>query len=557
MKRNQKLIALLVAMLLCITLVTSCKTKAPVVESPTASAPAASQQPSQAPSTQPTPPSQTPPPVITNVVPEEAPKDVKFADDINIVVTTQISAINLYSPGGSNAACQMVYRCIFDRLLEYLGEGKFGPSLAKSYETSDYKTFVFHLRDDVYFSNGDKLTAQDVLNTIQMGKDTKGVLANDYWRGVEAAEAPDAYTVKIVLNNVNVEFLYTMTMPSAGITNQRAIEKDPEKGPWVGTGLFTVDTLAPGDFTKLVRNENYWGKPAPSKSLTFRIVSDTTARAIMMKNGEIQVCLELMPEDRKFFINNPDYSIAPVTNNNIWYISFNMTAPITGDMNFRLALAHGINREEMMLASLGGAAEGIVETTGTIYGYATEFRNEDIPLLPYDLNLAKDYLAKSEYKGEEIEVSFSVDLLSNAVEMLVYQLSQIGIPAKINKMDSAALSNYTFGEVNQSQLVVSTCSPSLTPLNYGAIVGGRGGLNRASYNNPVVNDMLAKGTSITDVKAREAHYRQIQELVSADIPYLSIFYRISNFVLAKGVGGQVFYNDLYHDFRYVYQTLDG
>ena len=552
MKKMKRITAILLVLVICIA-ISACggnQTAAPATDNGGV-APSSANTPSGSSA----PASQTPPPIITQAVPEPAPVNARFADNVSVIITTQISAVNLYSPGGSNAACQYVYYMIYDRLLEYLGEGEYGPALATSYETSDYKTFTFKLRDDVLFTNGDKFTAEDVINTIQLGKDTQGVLANDYWRAVDTATVLDEYTVQIVLSDVSVDFLYTITMPSAGIVDKKAIDADEETGMWVGTGLFTIETLAPADYITLVRNDNYWGEPAVSPSVTFRYVSDVTARSIMLQNGEITMCLEVAPEDRFFFMDNDDFYVLPCVNNNIWYISFNMTDSITGDYNFRRAVAHAINREEMMIASMGD--QGIPEEVGTIYGYATEFRNNDIPLLPYDLDLAKEYLAKSGYNGEEIEISFSVELISNAVEMLVYQLSQIGVPAKINKMDSAALSNYTFGAVNQSQIVVSTCSPALTPINYSSIVGGGGGLNRAAYNNPTVNEMLDRAPSIIDVKEREAVYYQIQELVSEDLPYLSTFYRVSYFICAKGLGGMVVHNDLYHDFRYVFQTLEG
>ena len=551
MKKNTRITTLILTLAMCIALLASCANGTPAATSSASPAPSASAPASASPA-----PSAPVPQVVQTSAPEPPPENVKFAEEVNIIDgTSAISVINYLSPAGNSMPTHYVYYMIYDRLLEVVGEGEYGPMLATSYETTDYKTYIFHLRDDVYFHNGEKFTSADVVYTINSAQATPGVNAYDWWRSVDTVKALDDYTVEIVLTDVNVMFLYSVTVTATGIINQKAIEEDPEKGYWVGTGPYTVYDFVSSISVTCAINPNYWGRPGVTERITIWHIPELSARTIMMQNKESEFAFEILPEDLHLFQDNPDYIIIPFISINIWPLTFNMNDPILSDKNFRLAVAYALRKDEIAYAAAG--PEAVPDEEGTVYGYSTEFRNRDIPPIPYDPVKAKEYLDASIYNGEELEIVVALPPNVAAVPMIVSQLNEIGINVRINQMDSPSLRSYvTPTDNNQGQLIFHTFSPVSNPSNYNSIIRTGAANNFASYSNPRVDELLEKGPTVTNTEERKAVYYEIQEIIAEDMPYINLFWKLQFCVAVKGVGGASLNSDMYHDFRYIYQVLD-
>ena len=556
MRRSRKLTAMILVLLLSLAFLASCGgSDDAAVTSDGASANTPANTPANNPAETPANTPGTPIEIAPPPEPVPVPEDAKFADSIELIINGGMNSIDILSPLSGGRPCSYIHLMIFDRLFQNDDDGNLVPMLAKEYNTTDYKTFEFKLRDDVSFHNGDKLTAQRVVDAVEMAKDSPGVEAYDTWRVVETARAVDEYTVEMTLAAVDVDFLPSLAISEASIFNAEAMKADPENGPSIGTGLYRVKDIVHGDYVTVEKNESYWGEPAITQTVTVRFVADVAVRAMMMLNGEAQWSLDTSPEDLERFRNNPDFYLYPLINNNVWYLSFNQTDPLMADRDFRMAVAYAIDKEEITLASVG-ADGGFAETEGTLWAWATPYRNHNIPMIQQDLNKAKEYLAASTYNGQDAEIVVAIDFLVRGSEVILYELGQVGINITINQMDGPSMMAYSNPVNNQTQMMYSTFSPTLLPSYYRGFVGTGGGNNRASYSNPTLDEMIAASPSITNPAEREAHFFKMQEMVADDAPYLGIFWKISEFVCAKGFGGAKFSEDMRHDFRYVYQVLE-
>ena len=157
-------------------------------------------------------------------------EDVRYAEAIDILAVSSVVVIDCQAPGATSDVNRCIYSCIYDRLIALTPEGEYVPELATSWESADAQTFTFQLRNDVYFSNGDKFTAQDVVDTILIGKESVGSMAFDTWRPVDTVTAVNDYTVEIVLSEVNADFLFNLRLPWASIINKAAREANPVEG---------------------------------------------------------------------------------------------------------------------------------------------------------------------------------------------------------------------------------------------------------------------------------------------------------------------------------------
>ena len=556
---SKRTIALVISLIMLLSLAVAC-TSAPGTPSVSSggSSPAASPSGGGASPAAPSQSAAAPPsPSSTMAEPPPTNPEVKFAEHIELILDgTTIGVLNFNSPAGSGPSPNNLQKVVYDTLLnEALNEDGSAwiavPMLAKSWESDDFQRYIFHLRDDVVFHNGDKFTAEDVVFTCIYSRDNPGSQANNFWQYVTDITALDDYTLQIDLRAVMPDYPDIVTSHFTGILNKRAIDADPEKGIWIGTGAFKVVEFQPNDYVILERNDNYWEAPVPTKSMAWRFVPEASARTIMLQNGTSDICLGISETDMDMFDADPNFEVHSLTHNFPNGIHFNMEDPIMADKNFRYAVLYAIDREEITLAAQG--AWGVVETEGTVWGYRTRFRNRALPFIEQDLDKAKAYLAASIYNGEVLELVTANANNVRGSEVLQNQLSRIGINTEINQMDTPGFSAYTLDGDTQLIFWSAQLNTSISGVRSAFYPGIAN--NRARYNNPEVNEMLDRGLTMTDEVAREALYLRVQEIIADDLPVINVFYRVTTAVAADGVGG-VTLTPSVTDLRYLYKVID-
>ena len=164
-----------------------------------------------------------------------------------------------------------------------------------------------------------------------------------------------------------------------------------------------------------------------TKKFVLRNIAEETARLIMLENNEFTFCdigsvyIPKYEKDPRFVINS-------YVMNNCNYISFNMKKPITGDKNFRMAVAYAIDREAILDIALDGYGKAV--DNGTFWGNNSAYKDNDIPMIKQDLAKAKEYLAKSSYKGEKIALTAALPHTIKSAQVIMAQLQAIGINAE-------------------------------------------------------------------------------------------------------------------------------
>jgi len=549
MKRCKRTIALMLGLLMCLALIAACG-------GTTAPDPGISQ-----PTGQPT----QPPSVPTNPgLASPAPTDpsVRFAEHIDLIQTNDSSSvINPFSPAANTGPTLWKVGLVLDRLIRWDGDaGAFVPSLASSWTTTDFQTFSFTLRDDVYFHNGDHFTAQDVVNTIEHAQEVgAGSPGGAHWTAVQSARAISPTQLEIVLNRVFIDFYFELAAPSAGIINLRAITEDSDRGYWIGTGAFIVEDYVSGDAARFVRNDNYWDESVNvvTQRLTIRFVPELSVRTVRMQTGESQISFGTIPEDMHIFEADPDnYDVFGFMFNMPTMFSFNMNDPLMADPNLRMAILYAANKEDITYVAAGEWAMA-VNDSGTLWGSLMPFRNNDIPPILQDLDKSREYLALSSYNGEEIEIAAANVSNVRSAQVLQQQLIAVGIRSRVVEYDTPGINRHMLNPDGGSQIVMLAVQFTLSPSSYRNIFYPGGSQNRMHYNNPIITQMLDEVGTMFDERAREAHYLRMQEIIAEDPPYGSVYHRIMNVVAVRGLGGIKLSSDnRWHDFREIYLIED-
>ena len=514
--------------------------------------------------TQPVTPTPAPTPAPTpdvgvggGEVGEDLVEGATLAEEIHISTDgTNLIAINPFMGASNTPATALVFFMIHDRLIERdEATGEFVYRLAESFETDDYQTYIFHLRRGVTFHDGSPFTAADVIATIETAQQNPGSPAFDAWRPVETATAIDSHTLEIVLNDVNVTFLNSITNPLVAILSEGGIAQDDE-GLWIGTGPFYLASFASNDHATVHRFDGFWGEPAPTAIVSFRHVPEMGARTMMMQNDQTQIAMSINTVDVPIFRDNPDFYVNEHVHNNPMVIIFNTNDPIAGCLYFRRAVAHATDREDLGWASRGPLHLPL--TDEVTWGFVTDFRYPPagVPVRHVDHERVAYYLEQSVWNGETITISAGIVTAVRMAELMQEHLTLAGIPAAVNVLDPAGFTAAATYHDNTIQVGIHMmptmrCASSM----HSAFMPGAG-LNRASYNNPEVTALMSQALRTTDVGEREAIYHAVQQIITYDMPYLNTFWSVHTLITVRGVGGVVIAHDIRHDFRDVFRMLD-
>lgn len=504
----------------------------------------------------PTPPAETSPEILegkTTVVGAEKQEDAKYQESITIICdNTQMAVLDPASPQGGGQGSLMNFNCIHDTLVEN-DNGTLIPCLALKWDVEDSQHYTLYLRDDIYFHNGEKFTADDVAFTIEHAKAAKGGQAFNRLSVVDTVEVIDDTTIKITLNRPNNDFLYYLYSPVCSILNREACEKDPEKGPWIGTGAWIVEKFVSNEYSELKVNENYWGEIPVTKKLRFIKVAEEATRYMMLMNGEADVAFGCSPADFDSIRSNPEFNLYTYVICNAGFVGFNMTDPLMQDINFRKAVACLLNRSDIIKGTRYGY--GAAPTSGAFWGYTTPYKNEDLPLQDYDVELAKEYLEKSKYNGETVELCAWIPEFKTICQILQAELMNLGVKAEVFETDQAGFMAHCKFDDNKSQIVCTSGGWTGYPSSTAPFFTKGSTSNVASYVNPEITELLNTAVSTKDEAERERCYKEVQRLAYEDCVYVPVMHIQHGVGAAKNVGGVILTEENTHDLSHVFKNI--
>jgi len=483
---------------------------------------------------------ETPVPTVPEV--GDAPVDgANLADHIDLIVDTALQIVNPFTLAGTGAPVAWASFMILDRLLEQPEPGVFAAQLAVRWYTEDYQHFRFYLRDDVYFHNGDHFTAEDVVWNVEFAHANPGSPAFGRWRFVDTITAVDTYVIEIVLTEPHVDFFFDIANYYTSIHSPRAFYESQDDPTWghIGTGPFRVVGFSSNDFLSLERFDEYWGGPAPTRSITMWTIPEMATRTVMLQNGEAQVSFSMTPEDLDFFEDSPDFQTFVVRLNPPIILGFNNQGDeIMMCRYFRRAVAHALNTEDISLAAMGRWAQPPWD--GNFWGPETQFRLENMPQRAFDLELARYYLDRSVYNGETIEIMTAVHYNIRASEFIQLLLGDVGINVNVETTDiSGFIEAHRFDPEDDSRqmhiFAVGMLPVALQAMRTTFYPGI--GTNRLNINNDYLTGLIDELAATIEPDARRDIAHQIQEFFWEDIPAIPLWWRLQGIPAVNGIGG--------------------
>lgn len=449
----------------------------------------------------------------------------------SLVIATSAEPVRFFScgPEASNSSDYIVLYNIYDTLVEMSPKGEILPALAKEWTVSeDGLSYTFKLRDDVYFHNGEKMTAKDVAYTMDYNSQTaigKALLIN-----YSHSEIIDDYTIKITLSKPFAPFINGMTSRAAQIINKAYME---EKGVEtylaapIGTGPYKFVSRASGDTVTLQAFDDYWGGAPSIKKVYIKTMSDPTTQIVALQAGDVDVILSPAVSNMVKMDTSTGATWASCSSAARVTMVFNCNeGRVASDLNFRKAVQAATNKEDIVLGVMEGYGE--VADIDMVTSYTG--RPDTYKTVDYDVEAAKAYLKNSNYNNQEFTILVQSGTKNEAVaQILQAQLMDIGINCKINATDTATFNSVWYSGTGYDA-IIRTSDSSLMDADCLAayfLTSAAAAEKNKFEKLQELNDLLMKGRITQGTAERKAVYGEICDIITDEAYQVPFFYDVS------------------------------
>ncbi|MBK4347457.1 ABC transporter substrate-binding protein [Lacisediminihabitans changchengi] len=396
--------------------------------------------------------------------------------------------------------------------------------IAKSHSVSkDGLTYTFPLNTGITFDDGNTLTADDVVWSIDQVRTNAKYAGNADLANVTSVTKDGDNTVVLTLSKPNSNLLWALS-GRAGLVLEKAA-KNKLNTTAIGTGPYKLSSWKQGDSLTLVRNPDYWGDKAKVGKIVFRYITDASAQANALVNGDTQVQTQFDATLTKQLDSDKDLVIHRGKTTDKYTLAFNnAVAPFT-DIRVRQAIRQAID-VKAILKTIGGAG---VAQGGPIPEIDPGYENLD-SVDAYDPANAKKLLAEAGQTNLNLTLTIPNFYGTTVADVLVSQLAAVGITLKVNSVEFATwltdvYTNHDFQLSYVDHAESHDFGNWANPKYY------------FGYSNPQVDALYTESLAATDPAVAAAKLKQAAKLVAEDAPAEWLFTATTLTVIKKGISG--------------------
>ena len=458
-----------------------------------------------------------------------------------VLVVGQIAEPKALDPAAVTAVNDFrILMNVYDGLVRYKdGTLEVEPALATDWEISEDGTvYTFNLREGVTFHDGTSFDAEAVkfnfdrmLNEGHPYHDTGPFPLAFFFSAVEEVEVVDPLTVRFTLSEPYAPFLSNLAYPTGLLVSPAAVEQHGAefgRNP-SGTGPFRFVEWRPNEAVVVERNPDYWDGAPELEAVVFRPITDANTRTAEMLAGGIDLMVEVPPVSLSEF-ETDDFNVHEQAGPHVWFLILNLKEGPFTDQRVRQAANYAVNKEAIVNDILEGTAEVAAGPIPPAFAWA---HNEELEPYPYDPERARELLAEAGAEGAELTfyVTEGGSGMLDPVAMgtaIQADLEAVGFDVGIETYEW----NTFLGEVNpglegkadMAEMAWMTNDPDTLPyltLRTEAWPEN-GGFNSGYYSNPEVDRLLEQARVATDQAQRAELYKQVQEIVHEDAPWVFV-----------------------------------
>jgi peptide/nickel transport system substrate-binding protein len=465
-----------------------------------------------------------------------------------------------------NQADHDIDQLIFSGLVKYDSGGLPVPDLAETWGISkDGTIYNFALRSGLVWQDGDPVTVDDIIFTVELLRDPSPLIPDDlrtFWSEV-AVEKIDATTVQFRLPEAYAPFLEYLgfgILP-AHLLDGKTVDQlvdDPFNLQPVGTGPYRFDRLiiektqVTGVALKI--NESYYGDAPFLQQVIFNYYPDSASAFEAYTSGEVKGISEVTTDVLPGVLLETNLASHTAMLNKLTLIYLNLKSnevPFFADEKVRQALILALNREYMIQKLVGGQA--VVADSPIMLGGWAYFSGVDT--YAFDQERARQILAAAEYSmpaeggalksKDGVSLTFTLlypndDLHKALAEQIQKDWADISVIVDIMPLGyDQLIDDYLVPRTYQAALVelnmTGTHDPDPYPFWDSAMATG--GQNYSQWDNKVASEYMELARTTPDVGERIKLYRNFQVLFSKQVPAIPLYFNVYTFSIDQQIKG--------------------
>ncbi|MDC3413789.1 ABC transporter substrate-binding protein [Aquibacillus sp. 3ASR75-11] len=463
----------------------------------------------------------------------EGTSDTSTADIIKVGLDVDAGSMDPRLAKDTSAA--RVEELVYDGLVRLNANLEPEPALATEWENPDETTWIFTLREDVTFQDGEPFTAEDVKYTFDtiLDPDFQAPYLSLY-EPIKSVEVIDETHVKF---NLKEPYAPLLSYLDIGIVPKHIAEKgDVLSSEPVGTGPYKMVNWEKNNQINFEANEDYWGGTPKTPKITYFIIPDNTTRVAALESGDVDfVHSPLSPQDISRIEKNDEFKVEKTQALGFTYLNYNMKNEILSDVKIRQALSHLVNKNVISEEIYQGMdSPGKSPLIPASWAYT-----DNVPEFEYDPDKALELFAEAGWEdtdgdgildkdGKKLSLTLSTHSEDpnriQIVEYLQNEFTQVGVETEVltNEWPTFSTSlmegNFDIGLVGWLNLV----GPDRAMYNQ---FYSDSGSNYGKYSNARVDELLEKGRRVSDQAERTKIYQEAAKIVTEEVAYDVLLYQ--------------------------------
>lgn len=478
---------------------------------------------------------------------QEEPQD---GGSVVLGITQEPDSLDPYLAAAAGTK-EIIYN-FFDGLVKLTPESTFEPALAESYDVSDDATeFTFKIRQDVFFHNGDELTVDDVVYSLErasgLGSDNNTLLIPQLAVIESISGDAEANQVIVKLQESDADFITYMTL--AIIPEDYEEQADHP----IGTGPFTFTEYKTQEYLKIERNQNYWReRKAYLDEVTFLIMPSADAAIIDLQAGNIDIFPYLTMDKADLLEDQYNFIASDSNMVQIWGLN-NERAPFD-DPVVRKALNMAVDKQ--MLIDSVTFGEGKILESGMAPPMG-DYYNADLESL-YNPEEARTMLEEAGYNNMEINITVPGNYVIHVqtAEVIAAQLEQIGVTVNVQSVDWGTWLTDVYMGRNHDSTIIALTFDYISPAAVLSHYYSESDNNFVNFSNDGFDQLYEQALAETDQVKRVELYHQMQEILQREGASVFLQNPGTQTAVSKELGGYTTYPQYVQDMYNVYYIGD-
>ena len=436
-----------------------------------------------------------------------------------MAIEEPINSLAWYNNNSTDQGGQ-VFRSLYDSLWDMNKDGTRNYFLAESCDVSeDGLTYTIRLRQDAYWHDGEQVTADDLMFTMDWFSDPDcGAVQAASGYKVDGTfctyEKVDEFTVQMSItrpSNMFAERLgYIHPLPQHIFADvpMADILTCEENDLGIGTGPFQLEEFVPGEKMVLKRNDNYYGDKAHIDIFEVRCIANTGTQEVAFRNGELSVYTISNAQTLDSFRSDGTYPLNSYADGRITFMQINPNSEAMSSMEARQAVIYALNLEEIILGTYGDPA--LCRVANSIQSTESMFYNPETVNYQQDVERAKELVESTGLADKTLRIIFNSSRVGQEEMsiMIQSQLQAVGMNVEVDSMETSGYFQAYFRATDTYDMALMGNEMNGDPGNYAGLFDNtRSGANM--YTTQEVIDLWSEIDKEMDPAKRQELIDQV------------------------------------------------